>query len=478
MQPIDTLHKTSSLQKTKHLQQTTLEWDESLLAKYNISGPRYTSYPTALEFTEDYKPEDYLTSLKQLPEDKSLSLYIHIPFCQNICYYCACNKIITKDKSRAEKYVKNLIKEIRLVSANIGNNQLRQIHWGGGTPTYLSIEQITEIMQAIRASFKVPKVDSTEISIEIDPRAIPIEDIKHLAELGFNRMSMGVQDFDLKVQKAVNRVQSFEMTRDMILEARKYGFKSINLDLIYGLPYQTKQTFEQTLKLVMEISPDRISVFNYAHLPHRFKPQRRISSENLPSAVEKLAIFQYIIENLQENGYLYIGMDHFAKPDDELAIAQKEGCLHRNFQGYTTHEEYELIGVGVSSIGSINGHYHQNVRDTDSYYLALDKNEIPSWRGVEVNQDDLVRKRVIFDLICHFQLDMDKVESAFNINFEQYFAQELDMLMPFIEDELVEITEREINITNKGRLLIRNICMIFDAYLNELHTINSFSKVI
>lgn len=460
------------------MQQIKLEWDESLLAKYNISGPRYTSYPTALEFTEDYQNKDYLTCLKTLPEDKSLSLYIHIPFCQNICYYCACNKIITKDRSKAEKYVDYLIKEIIMVAEQVGDNKLRQIHWGGGTPTYLTINQISQIMLAIRGNFDVPNEESTEISIEIDPRAIAIEDIKPLAELGFNRMSMGVQDFDLKVQQAVNRVQSFEMTHEMIIEARKHGFKSINLDLIYGLPFQTKQTFEKTLSLVMDIAPDRISVFNYAHLPHRFKPQRRISSEQLPSAVEKLSIFQYIIENLQENGYLYIGMDHFAKPDDELAIAQKEGCLHRNFQGYTTHEEYELIGVGVSSIGSINGHYHQNVRDVDSYYELLDDNKLPSWRGVEVNQDDLLRKKVIFDLICHFELDMVSVEEHFSINFSEYFANEIEMLKPFIQDELVIVADNKIKVTAKGRLLIRNICMLFDAYLNELHIINSFSKVI
>jgi len=468
----------SNLDNTSDLQQVKIEWDESLLAKYNISGPRYTSYPTALEFSDDYKASDYLTCLQELPEEKSLSLYIHIPFCQNICYYCACNKIITKDKSRAEKYIENLIKEIRLISANIGSNKLRQIHWGGGTPTYLSVDQIRSIMEVIRESFEVPKDDSTEISIEIDPRAIAVEDIKYLAELGFNRMSMGVQDFDLIVQKAVNRVQSYELTRDMILEARRYGFKSINLDLIYGLPFQNKKTFAKTLKQVLEISPDRISVFNYAHLPHRFKPQRRISSEKLPSAVEKLSIFQYIIETLQDSGYLYIGMDHFAKPDDELAIAQKEGCLHRNFQGYTTHEEYELIGVGVSSIGSINGHYHQNVRDTDSYYDALNNDEIPSWRGIQVNQDDLLRKRVIFDLICHFKLDKDDIAQQFKVDFDQYFAQEIEMLAPFEEDGLVEITKQAITVSNKGRLLIRNICMVFDAYLNELQTLNSFSKVI
>jgi len=460
------------------MQQSKLEWDESLLAKYNISGPRYTSYPTALEFSESFQSADYLTCLKELPDNKSLSLYIHIPFCQNICYYCACNKIITKERDKAAQYVEYLIKEIRLVAAEIGDNKLRQIHWGGGTPTYLSIDQITEIMSTIRQVFDVPREESTEISIEIDPRAIPIEDIKHLAKLGFNRMSMGVQDFDMKVQKAVNRVQSFEMTRDMIEEARVYGFKSINLDLIYGLPFQTKKTFEQTLKLVMDISPDRISVFNYAHLPHRFKPQRRINNDDLPSAVEKLSIFEYIIENLQQNGYLYIGMDHFAKPDDELAIAQQAGRLHRNFQGYTTHQEYQLIGVGVSSIGSINGQYHQNVRDIDGYYQALDKDSLPSWRGVKVNDDDRLRKRVIFDLICHFELDIKAIELQFDINFSQYFANELEMLKPFVEDRLVELGNNSLAVTNRGRLLIRNICMLFDAYLNELHVINSFSKVI
>lgn len=460
------------------MQQVKLEWDESLLSKYNISGPRYTSYPTALEFTEDFRSNDYIGCLTKLDPDKSLSLYIHIPFCQNICYYCACNKIITKDKSKAEKYVGYLIKEIEMVAANIGDNKLRQIHWGGGTPTYLSVEQITEIMTCIRKTFDVPDEDSTEISIEIDPRALSIDDIKPLAELGFNRMSMGVQDFNPKVQKAVNRVQSFEMTRDMIDEARKYGFKSINLDLIYGLPFQNKETFKETLQQVMEISPDRISVFNYAHLPHRFKPQRRIDGDKLPSAVEKLSIFQYIIENLQENGYIYIGMDHFAKPDDELAIAQKEGCLHRNFQGYTTHEEYELIGVGVSSIGSINGHYHQNARDIEGYYQALDQQSLPSWRGFTVNLDDLIRKEVIFDLICHFELDINALQKKFAINFEEYFAGELKMLGPFEDDLLVTTSKESITVTNRGRLLIRNICMVFDAYMNELHLINSFSKVI
>ncbi len=457
---------------------TKLEWDEELLNKYNISGPRYTSYPTALEFSDDYELDSYITCLNSVSRDKSLSLYIHIPFCSNICYYCACNKVITKDASKSIRYVDNLIKEIKLISRQLNAKTLRQIHWGGGTPTFLSIEQIDRIMQAIRESFDIPDEPGTEISIEIDPRALALEDIRLLSEMGFNRMSMGVQDFDLKVQQSINRVQSFEMTRDMIVEARKYGFQSINLDLIYGLPHQTKATFESTLNKVMEISPDRISVFNYAHLPHRFKPQRKIRNEDLPAATEKLAIFEYIINNLQAQGYLYIGMDHFAKPDDELAIAQKNNRLHRNFQGYTTHEEYELIGVGVSSIGSLNNQYHQNVRDLPAYYEALENNQLPSWRGVAMSQDDEIRKAVIFELICHFELSKKSIEEQFQINFDQYFTNELTLLAPFVEDKLVVIDDTSIAITSRGRLLIRNICMMFDAYLNELHMKQNFSKVI
>ncbi len=459
----------------------TIELDTEVLDKYNISGPRYTSYPTALEFNEQYTSQDYADSLKQLPDGKSLSLYIHIPFCQNICYYCACNKIITKHRTKSDQYVEYLLKEIKLVAEKMPErkqNPLRQIHWGGGTPTYLTIEQITQIMKQVRICFYVPDEDSTEISIEVDPRAIPIEDVKKLAKLGFNRMSIGVQDFNEKVQKAVNRIQSFELTYDMLVEARLQGFKSINLDLIYGLPFQTHQTFEDTINKVLDISPDRISVFNYAHLPHRFKPQRRISGEDLPSASEKLSIFQTIIKKLQAHGYLYIGMDHFAKPTDELAIAQQEGKLHRNFQGYTTHEEYDLIGIGVSSIGSINGHYHQNVKDVESYYEAIDNDSIPTWRGAGVGDDDRVRKAVIFALICHFELEIDDIEKSFKINFKQYFQTEFLALKPFVEDELIKINDKKIKVTNKGRLLIRNICMVFDAYMNELHLINSFSKVI
>lgn len=453
-----------------------LEWDEQLLKKYNVSGPRYTSYPTALEFSDDYQLSDYIACLSQVSSDKPLSLYIHVPFCKNICYYCACNKVITKDAAKASRYVDYLIKEIGLVAKLLNAKTLRQIHWGGGTPTFLSLEQVTAIMQAIDDNFYVSK--DAEISIEVDPRTLPLDDIASLARLGFNRMSVGIQDFDLKVQQSINRVQSFEMTRDIFIEARNCGFRSINSDLIYGLPHQTQISFEKTLKRMLAISPDRISVFNYAHLPHRFKPQRRILAEHLPSSAEKLAIFEFIIDRLQGQGYRYIGMDHFAKPEDELAVAQQNHCLHRNFQGYTTHGEYALIGVGVSSIGSIGGDYHQNVRDLPTYYEALDKDKLPSWRGATMSNDDKIRRSVIFELICHFFVDKKSIEKRYQIDFNQYFSYERSLLNDFEADALLVDNDNYIRISAKGRLFIRNICMMFDRYLNEMQTIQSYSKVI
>ncbi len=456
----------------------TLEWDENLLKKYNVSGPRYTSYPTALEFSTDYQASDYLQSLKDLQPDQTLSLYIHIPFCQNICYYCACNKIITKDKTSALAYIENITKEISIIAHHTQAKTVRQIHWGGGTPTYLSIQQIAHIMSVIRKHFIVPEEDNTEISIEVDPRTLAPSDVSRLAELGFNRMSLGVQDFDLKVQQSINRVQSFESSQELILAARKANFQSINIDLIYGLPFQTKQTFDATLEKISQLSADRISIFNYAHLPHRFKPQRRINSKELPSPITKLKIFESIISRLQSYGYLYIGMDHFAKPQDELAIAQKNHQLHRNFQGYTTHPEYQLIGIGVSSISAIGDSYHQNVRDIKSYYEALEKNELPSWRGAQISRDDKIRRSVIFELICHFQLDKQAIEKNFQIDFDTYFCNELKLLEPFVTDQLLQLTPTNIEVTIKGRLLIRTICMVFDAYFNEMLNISSYSKII
>lgn len=461
------------------MQSVKLEWDEALLRKYDVSGPRYTSYPTALEFSESYGVQDYIKCLASLTPEDSLSLYIHIPFCQNICYYCACNKVITKDRSKSQHYVESLVKEIKLVANQLATKKLCQIHWGGGTPTFLTMEQIATIMNVIGDCFDLAGDKPSEVSIEVDPRALDIKDIKYLVDLGFNRMSFGVQDFDLQVQKAINRIQSFEMTRDMVAEAKKYGVESINFDLIYGLPKQSLNSFRETLDKVIDISPDRISVFNYAHLPHRFKPQRRINQADLPAAKEKLAIFEYISRNLQEEGYIYIGMDHFAKPTDELAIAQEQGRLYRNFQGYTCHKDYQLIGVGVSSISSVAGHYHQNVRDLNEYYAAIDDEKmLPSWRGVEMTADDRIRKAVIFELICHFKLSKRAIEESYQIDFDSYFSEELKLLNVYKADQLVIVSDDLIQITPRGRLLIRNICMVFDAYLNELHAIRGFSKVI
>ena len=460
-----------------------IRWEPELLQKYNVAGPRYTSYPTALAFNDDYDSQDYVRCLESVEDDKILSLYIHIPFCQNICYYCACNKVISKNKALAEPYVESLVKEIALVARRLKARKLGQLHWGGGTPTYLNMAQFSRIMEAVERHFDVlstAKGDelTTEISIEIDPRALAIEDISQLAKLGFNRLSLGVQDFDEAVQKSINRIQSFELTRDMTSAARTHGFESINFDLIYGLPLQSTSSFESTLEQVIEISPDRISVFNYAHLPHRFKPQRRINTADIPQPEEKLQIFEYIMERLQRAGYLYIGMDHFAKPDDELALAQVENRLHRNFQGYATHEEYQLIGLGVSAIGNLNNQYHQNVRDLESYYKALSQNELPTWRGMSMSFDDCVRKHVIFSLICHFEVTIAEVEAKFNINFNAYFERELLLLAPFTDDHLVVTSQNRISVTPRGRLLIRNICMAFDGYLNELSTVESYSKVI
>lgn len=455
-----------------------IPWDEDILSKYNVSGPRYTSYPTALEFSDDHKLSDYIRCLNLIPEENALSLYLHIPFCENICYYCACNKIITKDKHKLNKYVDYLIKEIRLIAKQTGSKTLRQIHWGGGTPTYLSMQQIASIMATIRECFEVHTEPPAEISIEVDPRSLPIEDVKKLAVLGFNRMSLGVQDFDEQVQRTINRVQSFEMVNELVIEARLQGFTSINLDLIYGLPYQTLDTIKATFDQVIKISPDRISIFNYAHLPSRFKAQGLINSLSMPGLVQKLKIFEYIINRLLNSDFISIGMDHFAKADDELAIAQKNNRLHRNFQGYTTHKEYDLIGVGVSSIGSIGNQYHQNVRDLKSYYSILDKDEIPSWRGINLTADDELRKAVIFELICHFKLSKKAFESAHDINFDHYFKKELTQLNEFIEDGLVKDSSEYLLITHQGRLLVRNICMVFDAYIKQKDELKNFSRII
>lgn len=456
-----------------------IEFDEDLLKRYDKAGPRYTSYPTAVQFTEDFTAERYreiaqATNAGQGP----LSLYFHLPFCDTVCYYCACNKVVTKDRSKAAPYLEQVYREMSLQSALFDQQRkVDQLHWGGGTPTFISHDEMKALMERTRQEFSLHEDDTGEYSIEIDPREVHKDTIALLRELGFNRMSLGVQDFDPEVQKAVNRIQSYEETMRVMDDARSTGFKSISVDLIYGLPHQSADRFLKTLDTVIEANPDRLSVFNYAHMPTLFKPQRRINEADLPSPQEKLQILQSTITHLTDAGYVYIGMDHFARPDDELAIAQREGSLYRNFQGYSTHAECDLVGLGVTSIGMVGNSYAQNQRDLESYGQALAENRLPVFRGVELSQDDVLRRAVITHLICNFSLEFAAIEKQYGIEFSQYFAQELVDLEPMKADGLLEMDSHTIRVLPAGRLLIRNICMVFDRYLREKNE-QRFSRVI
>ncbi|MBZ0143162.1 MAG: oxygen-independent coproporphyrinogen III oxidase, partial [Rhodocyclaceae bacterium] len=405
-------------------------FDPQLIRRYDVNGPRYTSYPTADRFVEAFDADAYRLWLGKRTVggiSRPLSLYVHIPFCNTICYYCACNKIITKDHGRSAKYLKYLGKELALQSGFLdGSHDVVQLHWGGGTPTFLSHDEMRQLMASIRSHFRL--LPNGEYSIEVDPRKVDEATVALLGELGFNRMSLGVQDFDPAVQEAVNRVQSIEETETVLRAARENGFKSISVDLIYGLPKQNVISFNRTLEEVIRLSPDRLSIYNYAHLPSLFKPQRRIHESELPSADAKLQILQLAIRRLTEAGYVYIGMDHFAKPDDELAVAQRQGRLHRNFQGYSTQAECDLLAFGVSAIGKIGPVYAQNVKTLDEYYDILDRGELPVLRGIELTADDLLRRAIIQSLMCNFELSMAAIEIAHLIDFREYFASELEDL--------------------------------------------------
>ncbi len=457
-----------------------IEFDTRLIQKYDIAGPRYTSYPTAVQFTPEFSEADYRQqAAKSNTSGRDLSLYFHLPFCDTICYYCACNKVITKDRNKANPYLDMLHKEIAMQGELFDQSRkVNQLHWGGGTPTFISHQQMTELMRVTRQHFNLHDDDSGEYSIEIDPREVTRDSIKLLRDIGFNRMSLGVQDFDPAVQKAVNRIQSEDQTLTALSSARDYGFKSISTDLIYGLPLQTEDSFSQTLQRIIEISPDRISLFNYAHMPTLFKPQRRINEDEMPSAEIKLAILKQSIETLTSNGYVYIGMDHFAKPDDELSIAQQQGKLYRNFQGYATHADCDLVGMGITSIGTIDNSFAQNVKTLDEYQNLISAGKLAVFRGVEIDDDDLLRRAVIMQLICHFNLNFADIESKFKIDFSTYFADELTQLNTMCDDGLIEITPPLIQVTGKGRLLIRNICMVFDRYLKDTQNSQRFSKAI
>ncbi|WP_286996612.1 oxygen-independent coproporphyrinogen III oxidase, partial [Shewanella sp.] len=435
-----------------------------MIEKYNYSGPRYTSYPTALEFDDSFTEGDLLSAIAGSKSDK-LSLYIHIPFCAKLCYYCGCNKVITRHQHKADQYIEYLAAEIVKRAPLFKHYTVTQMHWGGGTPTFLNPEQIIKLSSLLKSHFNF--AEQGEYSIEVDPREIELSMLDALKEAGFNRISIGVQDFNKEVQVAVNREQDEDFIFALIKKAKEMGFVSTNVDLIYGLPHQTPETFAETIQRILDLSPDRLSVFNYAHLPARFAAQRKIKDEHLPSPQQKLDMLHQTIETLTGAGYQYIGMDHFAKPDDELAKLQREGRLHRNFQGYTTQEECDLLGLGVSSISQIGDCYAQNQKDIRPYYEAIDEQGHALWKGCKLNRDDEIRRAVIKQLICHFELDMAKMEQQLGIQFEDYFAEDLKLLQTFIDDKLVNIENRQISISPTGRLLIRNICICFDVYFRE-----------
>lgn len=460
--------------------QKELVFDTQLIRRFDINGPRYTSYPTADRFVEAFDAKalrDWLAKRAVGGLGKPLSLYFHIPFCNTICYYCACNKIITKDHGRSAKYLKYLAKEIEMQAACLGGSrQVTQLHLGGGTPTFLSHEEMHQLMDSVRAHFTL--VPNGEYSIEVDPRKVDFDTVELLSNLGFNRMSVGVQDFAHDVQVAVNRVQSFDETKLVVDAARATGFKSVSMDLIYGLPKQNIISFNRTLEQVLEISPDRISLYSYAHLPQLFKPQRRINSVDMPTADTKLQILQLAIRRLTEAGYVYIGMDHFAKPDDELTIAQRQGRLHRNFQGYSTHAECDLLAFGVSAISKVGPTYAQNVKTLDEYYDILDQDELPVLRGIELTADDLLRRAIIQALMCHFELSIESIQIAHLIDFKTYFAEELADLREMEKAGLLKIDDDWITVLPAGRLLVRGIAMVFDRYLRADRERARYSKVI
>ncbi len=457
----------------------SLVFDIELIRRYDKSGPRYTSYPTAVQFHEGFAEADYRAVAAQSNQQGGpLSLYFHIPFCDTLCFYCACNKIATKNRKHAVPYLEALFKEIEMQGALFDRSRkVDQLHWGGGTPTFISHEQMTALMAKSREQFNLHDDDSGEYSIEIDPREVKNDTIKLLRGLGFNRMSLGVQDFDPKVQQAVNRIQTEAQTFAVLDQAKAEGFLSVSVDLIYGLPFQSLEGFAKTVDKVIAAGPDRLSVFNYAHLPEMFKPQRRILDKDLPSAAEKLEILQMTNERLKQAGYVYIGMDHFAKPDDELAVAQREGTLYRNFQGYSTHAECDLVAMGVTSIGMVGNTYSQNVKTVEAYAELINAGKLPVYRGVELDDDDVLRREVITRLICQFELDMGAIAQQFNIDFSEYFAPEMEEIRQIESDGLLTIDGDRIRVLPAGRLLIRNVCMVFDKYLRK-QTEQRFSKVI
>jgi oxygen-independent coproporphyrinogen-3 oxidase len=457
---------------------------EALLRRFDAPGPRYTSYPTADRFVEAFGPADANRALAQRAEGATvggaapLSVYVHIPFCESVCYYCACNKVITKHHERAAEYLDALDIEIGLVRAALGGREpaLSQLHFGGGSPTFLSDAELERVLGSLRSAFRI--ADDAEVSIEVDPRTVTPQRLAHLKQIGFNRISFGVQDFDPKVQQAVHRVQPYEGVRDLIQSARALGFESINADLIYGLPRQTPESFAHTVEQISELRPDRIALYAYAHLPQRFKPQRRIVDAELPNAGQRLRMLGGAIAYFLGAGYSYVGMDHFALADDSLAIAKRQGRLHRNFQGYSTQPDCDLIGLGVSAIGRIGANYQQNAKTLPEYYDALRHGELPVVRGIALSRDDLVRRAAIMALMCQGRLEFESIELAHLIRVRDYFANELEQLAPLAEAGLVEIEPRAIQVTAAGWYVVRAVAMVFDRYLQNDKLRERFSRII
>ncbi len=451
-----------------------------LLQRFDVNGPRYTSYPTADRFVEAFTADDYAQALQQRANQATalpLSVYVHVPFCESLCYYCACNKIITRHHSRGAEYLDLLAREIDLQVAHLGRGQsVSQLHLGGGTPTFLSDAELDRLMAMLRAAFEL--VPGGEYSIEVDPRTVDRTRLQHLARLGFNRISFGVQDFDPQVQKAVHRIQPAETVFDLLAAAREIGFESANVDLIYGLPRQTSESFARTVAQVSQLRPDRIALYAYAHLPERFKPQRRIDPAELPDAASKVAMLAGALDAFERAGYVYVGMDHFALPDDALAVAKRQGRLHRNFQGYSTQPDCDLIALGVSAIGRVGATYSQNAKTLDEYRDLLEHGQLPVVRGLAVTRDDLARRAVIMALMCQGQLEFEAIELAWMLDFRQYFSGEMAQVLKLADQGLVTVTDTGIQVTAEGWYFVRAVAMVFDRYLQADKHRSKFSRIL
>ena len=460
---------------------TEVPLSEELLRRFDTPGPRYTSYPTADRFVDTFGPADAAHALQRRAQpaatSEPLSVYVHIPFCESLCYYCACNKVITKHHERATEYLDALDAELELVVARLGRGQhVAQLHFGGGSPTFLSDDELERLVRSLQAAFRFAA--DAELSIEVDPRTVTPERLHALRLLGFNRLSFGLQDFDPDVQQAVHRMQPYESVRLLMDCARSLGFTSINADLIYGLPKQTPASFARTLEQIGALRPDRIALYAYAHLPTRFKPQRRILADDLPGPGQRIQMLGAAIESFLSRGYAYIGMDHFALADDALAVAKREGRLQRNFQGYSTHKDCDLIALGASAIGRVGSAYYQNAKTLPEYYGAVRNGHLPVVRGVSLTADDTLRRSVIMDLMCQGRLDFKRVEAAFGIRVHEYFASELQRLTGLQQQALVELDAHSVIVTPKGWYLVRAIAMVFDKYLQAAPQPERFSRVV